>query len=326
MTAQATISHLKALIYELLTPLIDRDYVLYGLPYYTNIGDTLIWDGELEFLKTIPHKCIGTCAWDSYPDVALSKDTIVLITGGGYFGDTWRDAWDNVLQGINHLKDNRIIFLPNSIYYTDDEVLMKDAQYLADFKDLIICARDQYSYDFACTHFGNKVLKVPDMAFCIEIGYLRQFIRPTSKDILYLKRNDKEFVSETELEIITKDCEVDIRDWPTMDAPSIFQRIVERIAGYIKALGSRHLIPGKFQEAMLEPIYKDIYRKYMTKVGVEFVSQYRHIYTTRLHVMILAVLLDKSIEFIDNSYGKLGNFYSTWLSDCDIVTEYSCQR
>ena len=324
MTAQATISHLKALIYEKLSSLIDRDYVLYGLPYYTNIGDTLIWDGELEFLKSIPHKCIGTCGWDSYPDTTLNKDTIVLITGGGYFGDTWRNGWEYVLHGISNLKDNRIIILPNSIYYSNIELLKEDSQYLAEFSDLIICARDQYSYKFACEHFSNKVLMVPDMAFCIDTDYLRKTMRPTSKDILYLKRNDKEFVSDTE--IITRDCATDIRDWPTMDSPSLFQRIIERIAGYIKALGSRHLIPEKLETAMLEPIYQDIYRKYMTKVGVEFVSQYKRIYTTRLHVMILAILLDKPIEFIDNSYGKLGNFYSTWLSDCDIVTEYRCQK
>lgn len=324
MTGQATINRLRDFIYKRLAPLINRDYVLYGLPYYTNIGDTLIWDGELEFLKTIPHKCLGTCGWDSYPNTPLNKETIVLITGGGYFGDTWRNGWEYVLRGISNLKDNRIIILPNSIYYSDTELLKKDSRYLAEFKELIICARDQHSYNFAREHFSNQVLMVPDMAFCINTDSLKKYTKPVAKGTLYLKRNDKEFVSETE--IITKDREIDIRDWPTMDAPSLFQRIVERIAGYIKALGSRHLIPGKFQEAMLEPIYKDIYRKYMTKVGVEFVSQYRHIYTTRLHVMILAVLLDKSIEFIDNSYGKLGNFYSTWLSDCDIVTEYSCQR
>ena len=225
-----------------------------------------------------------------------------------------------MLRGITHLKDNRIIILPNSIFYSNVELLKEDSQYLAEFSDLIICARDQYSYDIACAHFDNKALKMPDMAFCINTDYLRQFMLPTTKDILYLKRNDKEFVSETD--IITKDCEIDIRDWPTMDDPSVFQRIVERIAGYIKALGSRHLIQEKLETAMLAPIYKEIYRKYMTKVGVKFVSKYKHIYTTRLHVMILAVLLDKNVEFIDNSYGKLGNFYSTWLSDCDIVTKY----
>lgn len=44
---------LRTIIEEKLTPLIDNDYVLYGLPYYNNIGDTLIWEGELEFLKKL---------------------------------------------------------------------------------------------------------------------------------------------------------------------------------------------------------------------------------------------------------------------------------
>lgn len=324
MTGQATINRLRDFIYELLTPLIDRDYVLYGLPYYTNIGDTLIWDGELEFLKSIPYQCIGTCGWDSYPGTALDKDTIVLITGGGYFGDTWRNGWEYVLRGISNLKDNRIIILPNSIYYNDTQILERDSQYLGEFRELIICARDQYSFNFAHEHFSNQVLMVPDMAFCIDTNYLRKLTKPIAKGTLYLKRNDKEFVSETE--IITKDSATDVRDWPTMDAPSIFQRIVERIAGYIGALGRRHLIPGKSQDAMLEPLYKDVYREYLTKTGVSFLSQYKKIYTTRLHVMILALLLDKPVEFIDNSYGKLGNFYSTWLADCDIVSKYQSPK
>lgn len=320
MTGQATIFHLKSFIYEHLTPLIDRDYVLYGLPYYTNIGDTLIWDGELEFLKNIPHQCLGTCGWNSYPETSLDKDTIVLITGGGYFGDTWRYGWECMLRGISHLKENRIIILPASIYYNDPELLKKDSQYLSGFKELIICARDQYSYEFACGYFSNKVLMVPDMAFCIDTDYLRKFTKPISKEILYLKRNDKEFVAKTE--IVTDGCEIDVRDWPTMDSPSVIQRIVERCAGYVIALGHRNLIPEKIRTLLLNILYKDIYRRYLTKVGVAFISQYRKIYTTRLHVMILAILLGKHVEFIDNSYGKLGNFYSTWLSDCDIVIKH----
>ena len=320
MTGQATISHLKSLVYEYLKPLIDRDYVLYGLPYYTNIGDTLIWDGELEFLKNIPHQCLGTCGWNSYPQTPLDKDTIVLITGGGYFGDTWRYGWECVLRGISHLKDNRIIILPNSIYYSDSELIKSDSQFLAGFKDLIICARDLYSYDFACEHFSNKVLMVPDMAFCIDTDNLRKLTKSISKEVLYLKRNDKEFVTKTE--IVTAGGETDVRDWPTMDSPSVFQRIIEHCGGYIAALGRRNLIPEKIQTSLLDILYKDIYRMYLTKVGVGFISQYKKIYTTRLHVMILAILLDKSVEFIDNSYGKLGNFFSTWLSDCDIVTKY----
>lgn len=56
MNFQQKIDELKNKIYEELTPLIDSDYILLDLPYYSNIGDTLIWEGTESFLKSLPHK------------------------------------------------------------------------------------------------------------------------------------------------------------------------------------------------------------------------------------------------------------------------------
>ena len=53
----------------------------------------------------------------------------------------------------------------------------------------------------------------------------------------------------------------------------------------------------------------------LVRAGVEFVSRYRYVYTTRLHVMILSVLLGKECTFFDNTYGKNSAFYETWLKD-----------
>ena len=44
-------SHLQQLLEATLLPLINEDYVLLDLPYHSNIGDILIWQGELELLK-----------------------------------------------------------------------------------------------------------------------------------------------------------------------------------------------------------------------------------------------------------------------------------
>ena len=57
MTCEEKIWELRQIIEEQLTPLINNDYVLYDLPYYSNIGDLLIWEGELSFLKV----CICAC-------------------------------------------------------------------------------------------------------------------------------------------------------------------------------------------------------------------------------------------------------------------------
>ena len=61
------------------------------------------------------------------------------------------------------------------------------------------------------------------------------------------------------------------------------------------------------------------YRNRVIAQGVEFVSQYKNIYTTRLHVAILSILLNKPFFFFDNSYGKNSSFFDTWLFDLDNV-------
>ena len=47
--------------------------------------------------------------------------------------------------------------------------------------------------------------------------------------------------------------------------------------------------------------------------GIHFVNGYDIVYTTRLHVAILSVLLNKQVYFFDNSYGKNSALYNTWL-------------
>ena len=57
MNSSEKIEILKSRIEEVLRPLIDRDYVLLELPYYENIGDILIWEGERHFLEKLPYRC-----------------------------------------------------------------------------------------------------------------------------------------------------------------------------------------------------------------------------------------------------------------------------
>lgn len=314
------VNQLRSIIENKISPLITNDYVLWGLPYYSNIGDTLIWEGELEFLKSIPYKCIGTCGWDEYECKPLSKDTVILITGGGYFGDVWRKAWDSVMNTIECYPDNPIVILPNTIFYNDAEVMRLDAARMARLRKLTICVRDETSLKIAREHFNNPALLVPDMAFCISTNYLAQWRVPETDKVLWLKRKDKE-LGDRDVKIEVPN--VEVRDWPTMDSkPTLGERLfyksialnnrtkrclplIQPLAGWLERCLGLHL-----------------FRKSMTCRGVQFVSQYKEIYTTRLHVMILSVLLGKRVHFIDNSYGKLSSFYKAWLSDCDGVDAF----
>ena len=311
------INELSSIIKKEITPLINNDYVLWGLPYYPNIGDTLIWEGELDFLKTIQHKCLGTCGLYEYMYRALGKDTVILITGGGYFGDVWRKAWDNVMNTIEHYPDNPIIILPNTIFYNDKNVMYSDAKRLAKLKHLTICVRDDVSYQIAKDNFDNEVRLVPDMAYHIPLDYINKWRCPQTDKVLYLKRIDKELGSA---DVTIGSTILDVCDWPTMDgSATIGERIFYKSRSFYSNTEKKCIWLHAFAEWLEKELGYLIYRKSMTRRGVEFVSAYKEVYTTRLHVMILSTLLGKKVHYIDNSYGKLSSFYNTWLKDCDWV-------
>jgi len=316
MTQQEKVKQLSSLIEKQLLPLIDRDYVLYGLPYYTNIGDTLIWEGELEFLKKVPFKCKGVCGWNEYPTESVAKDNIVLIQGGGYFGDVWRNGWRYVMDGIRPYKNNKIIILPMSIYYYDDSLREEDAKYLSEFKNLTICARDNYSYEYAKKYFVNDALLVPDLAFCIKKSYLDRWRVPMTDKVLLLKRCDRELVSDI---IEIPETNVEVHDWPTMEAKTDFEVGFEKAIEKLKKAQRKLPRMKSIFQRMEDEMYYRFHRKQMTARGVSFVSSYRKIYTTRLHVLILSVLLGKEVYIVDNNYGKLTGCYDTWLKDVDDV-------
>lgn len=305
---------LASLIDERLTPLIDNNYVLYGLPYYTNIGDTLIWNGELEFLKKLPYKCVGTCPWNKYPGTKLPENVIILITGGGYFGDLWRNGWEYVLKGIEPNLNNKIIFLPGTVYYENHDLLKKDAEYLAKFPNFIICVRDKVSFELASNNFSNKVILIPDMAFYMNEKYLRNCSKKTPQyNALFIRRQDKEFPEKS---FAIPSTQYDTHDWETMENPMSIGKNFYRLQYRIELLSKR--LP-EFARYLNNLLYKYLYRVKLTKIGCSQIASYHTIYTTRLHAMILACLIGREAVMIDSKFGKLSSFYDTWLTDCDNI-------
>ena len=53
--------------------------------------------------------------------------------------------------------------------------------------------------------------------------------------------------------------------------------------------------------------------------AMEFIGQYDRVITTRLHSGVLAMLMGKDVEFVDNSNGKISALYDTWLNEATNV-------
>jgi len=312
MNYEQRITQLKQLIESTLTPYITSNYVLYDLPYYSNIGDTLIWEGELCFLGTLGYKCIDTASRTTCTFPELQNDIIILVQGGGNLGDLYHEHMDFLIKLTEKYPLNRILVFPQTFFYNDKKRLQCDAELLATHKDLILCARDNESYSLLKTFFSNTILLLPDMAFCIPTLELNKYRTIEGNKTLLLKRSDCELDNE---KIPLLPPEIDCKDWPTFEHRLNDGVFIGKVISTLSKL-NLPIIGGKINKLWDFYAYR-VYRKDLLRIGVKFVSQYRYIYSTRLHVFILAILLHKEVKIIDNSYKKNSTFYNTWLKDFD---------
>ena len=310
-----TINVLRENIKSTLTPLINNDYILLDLPYYSNIGDTLIWEGTKEYLETLPYKCLYYASKDSFVYRKLPKNVVILLQGGGNFGDLYRLHSEFRKKIIELYPDNKVIILPQTAFYEDRQKLIIDAEFYSQHKNVTICAREQYTYDLLKKHFKNEILLMPDMAFFINLK--RYKLGKETGKVLYLKRIDKEFSKNDEKIEIPKNAE--IHDWPTYEHSFHKEKIVETLYCKFRRLLSILRFPNRIIAKLNDWKRNYFYRRFYVQLGIDFLSPYSLIFTTRLHVMILSVLLHKKLHLINNTSGKVINFYNTWLTDIDDI-------
>ena len=294
-----------------LDPLITSDYLLLDLPYHKNIGDILIWQGELNYLKSKPYRCLGCSNKDTFQFPDLPPDVIILLHGGGNFGDLYRSCQEFRRKIVSQYKKNKIVMFPQSVYYQEANLIFEDSNILKDHTNLYLCARDYPSYKFMCKHFcSNHVLLVPDMAFFLDLKISEGSRFGAKHKSLCFKRIDKESVAAA-----TNDQHYDhVGDWPT------FEKTYIRVVTLYIALALYRRLPrwvfGKNIMANMIDVFGTYFVKdFLVKLGIDFITPYSEITVDRLHGLILSFLMGKRIRYRDNSTGKLSAFVSTWLSD-----------
>lgn len=308
---------LRSKIESTLIPLINSDYVLLELPYYCNIGDLLIWEGEKDFLAKIPYKCLYKASLFSYnKNYKIPSNAIILLQGGGNFGDLWERSQEFRLYIINKFPHNKIIIFPQTVFYANESKMHQDALLMSAHSNLTICARDMVSFDLLKANFKNDILLLPDMAFCINVETLLKYRVNYKNEILFVKRGDKEF-KKYSLNF-TSNIPVTVSDWPTYEH-RLFLDYVMKGLEKISTLLNRYDVKIRLLYSFIDWYAISIYKPYLLKKGVRFISEYKYIYTSRLHVAILSILLSKEFSFLDNFYGKNSQFYNTWLRDMDKI-------
>lgn len=307
------VAGLRNKVRSALVPLIKGDYAYLDLPYHENLGDTLIWEGTLEFLKKeVGGKCRYATGKDNYVSGKVRPGMTVLLHGGGNFGDLWPEHQEFRKRVIAAFDENPVIVLPQSVHYENPENLKADVEFFRAHPDVIICVRDKKSQDILETAFPNRILLVPDMAFFVDVAKYRSGVVPTSGRMLLAKRIDKEAPAGVDFSVVPESAET--RDWPTVEEypATLYEGLGRRLK---RCRRIKRWFGIDLSARAIDRYWHRVMRPAYVRAAVDFIDRYDEVWSTRLHITILSMLLGKKVHVLDNSYNKTRNFLETWFPE-----------
>ncbi len=295
------------LINSTLAPLISKSssVALFDFPDHSNVGDSAIWLGEVFYLINklkIKIIAVDNSSLIHRPLPKLPADSVILIQGGGNFGDLYprHQALREAL--ITHYVDRRVIQLPQSIYFQDQAKKAECRKIFNSHRDFHLLVRDHVSLAQAQELHDGPSYLCPDMALCL--GPRQRPVAPRY-DIVCLLRTDKEKATENVSES-QKSASVLTVDWPEKPE-SRLEKIVDRI----DTLHANYPRWTKTLFRLKHPFYHRLAKERMLR-GETLLSSGKVVVTDRLHGHIMCTLLDLPHVVLDNSYRKIRNFRDAW--------------
>ena len=307
----STIADRHAAIAELLPAGRSIAYLDYAMT--TNVGDQLIVLGTLEFFRKYGiNRRFSRNVKNSEPvgKLPIEADDIIVLHGGGNFGDIYPHFQKYRERVIDHYKDHKIIMMPQTVHFNAPDALARSAEKMNRHPDLTLFVRDSVSFDLVRPYFGERAILMPDMAHQLwpMLSKLRAEGTARATEPLILIRTDVEKASTPAPIAARSQMFV---DWD--DLLSRGFRITKRLITVLSQARVARRAPVDWDELYFNAMEREI-------VAIaQLLSQKSPWISSRLHGIILGLLLEKPVFAIDNTYGKLSSYLSTWHDYVDPV-------
>jgi exopolysaccharide biosynthesis predicted pyruvyltransferase EpsI len=308
---EAVLNQLRAVTLRTLDEALggQKNVALLDFPLHRNAGDSLIWLGELAYLRKLGVKVdhrVDEARYRKDRLERLAPECPLLFHGGGNFGDLWPAHQKFREEVISENLHRRIIVLSQSVWFESQSDARRANSILAKHPDLLILVRDEESVA-RC----NALLPDLNVRYCYDmaLGFdAGEFSQSTPIiDILALSRRDHEKVLDGEIEgadVIT--------DWNLGRAGRLIWG-ASRLPGI--ALRRFPHVPEALWRAN-ERLY-DHQARLNVNAAIKTLSRGRVVVTDRLHAHILCLLLGVPHVVLDNSYGKISAIYREYTGAFD---------
>lgn len=268
-----------------------------GVPEYGNRGDQAIALAEKSYISDIlpEREVILIPEHEWYQNLLCLKSftkkhgNICACMGGGNMGELYPFQENIRLSAVKKLKNAKIVVFPQSIDYSGNTKQYQKARKIYEsHKNLTIFTRENYSEDMQKKLFGNcRGYMVPD----IVLSYKPEIPEEERKGIIFCIRQDKEKNAESDR---------------TVNALIQTAEQVEENIRYIDTFDKKSA--GRYDRQL----------EGLNSLWIEF-KKSELVVTDRLHGMIFSVITGTPCIALDNSTGKVGNFYRTWLEDSGVL-------
>jgi pyruvyl transferase EpsO len=301
-------------ISAILAPLLrgnDARICLIDPPGYSNVGDSAILLGQLDYLeKHHPQAKLSFYDVGSYTPKAdryIDEANILLLNGGGNFGDLWPAHHGIRKEILRNFRHKKVVQLPQSISFSDAAELRETQALVDNHPDFHLIVRDTKTYEFALKTFDCSVSLCPDMAFAMRPNRRR----PARADFQCLLRSDKEVAADhaaiqKTLGVLGATFETD--DW-LIDPQTLVRRLDRRLNHITR---NNPALTAPFRSQMLWT--RSIYARQRVDYGLGLLSRGRYVVTDRLHAHILSSLMDIPNFVFDSLDGKISAYHATWMA------------
>ncbi|GEL94448.1 polysaccharide pyruvyl transferase family protein [Cellulomonas composti] len=275
------------------------------VPNLRNVGDSMIWAGQRAYVRELGLDVVHTAGIASYDAAALRRklppDGVILLRGGGNFGDIWRGHQRHREQVSRDFRDRRIVQLSQSVWFGAPKAAANADRILGNHPDFTLLVRDLDSQQRAAEQVPSvRTVHCPDMA----LGWTPRVRRAGAgtAPVLVLARRDHEGVSGL-ADRAAGLGGAEVLDWTSdrLDSPR------RRLAATAPRVAARHpaLGAGRIGRSLVARGLVGVNEANLRSAERLFAGR-RLVVVDRLHAHVLAALLGIDHVVLDNSYGKIG--------------------
>lgn len=296
------------------------EVALLDAPNQRNVGDSLIWAGELAYLKRLGVRIAYASDTRSFDEKRFRRahpSGVVLLHGGGNFGDLWPSHQEHRESLTRALPDYRFVQLSQSIFFGSEERAAKADRIIGAHPDFQLLTRDRLSLARAERQLPSiRSAYCPDMALGWDSDLAGEEAVPR-EEILVIAREDKEQASGLHRvgENWIAGLKTRVTDWTSYREDPLDWRVARSLATLNhKAIAARRKLglplPTLSSKRMLQTLSS------INAINVwgatKLYSSARVVVVDRLHAHILALLLGIDHVVLDNNYRKLGSVFDEY--------------